>query len=591
MARAVTPSRPGPSVVVRPVTSTETHAETRALPRRTVLATGAAGAGALAVATSPGATAGDPERRGGRRFFQHGVASGDPLPGAVLIWTRLTPNRKAQPGSGKGPRAAVRWEVAKDRRFRHVVRRGTFHTGPSRDHTVKVDVTGLAPETWYYYRFHYKTGTSRVGRTRTAPHPKATPDHLRFGVVSCANWQAGWFTAYRGLAKRDDLHAVLHLGDYLYEYAPGQYGYGIDEVDIRKHEPAHEMVALADYRQRHAQYKTDRDLQDLHAKYPWIITWDDHEVTNDQWANGAENHTPGVEGDYKARKARADRAYDEWMPVRMDGTARLRDGSRLYRRLRFGRLAEISMLDLRSYRSQQVETEVPLPGPQPEPEVSDPSRTITGKQQMQWLKDSLDRIGTQWKVIGNPVMIAPINYQGLPDDIIGPINDVTGLLPEDGLPYNVDQWDGYTHDRKEDFKFIKNHQISDALFVTGDIHSGWACELPYDPASYPVGDSAGVEFVCSSVTSNNLKDLLGAPPRTASVALEQVLIANNRHVKYLNFDDHGFSVLDITAKRAQMDWFIIGDRADKDTPITWTRSMATKAGTGRLHEVNGPVGS
>ena len=573
--------------------------EISAVPRRTVLATGAAGAGAIALASTGGATAlassrastHSSDRRRGRKFFQHGIASGDPLPDAVLIWTRVTPNHKSRPGTGKGPRAAVRWEVATDKRFRQVVRHGSFETGPARDHTVKVDVTGLKPETWYYYRFHYKAGSSRVGRTRTAPSPNATPDHLRFGVVSCANWQAGYFTAYRGLAKRKDLHAVVHLGDYLYEYTPGGYGYGIDDIDIRSHQPAHEMVSLPDYRQRHAQYKTDPDLQDLHAAYPWIITWDDHEVTNDQWSNGAENHTPATEGDYRTRRARAHRAYDEWMPVRMDGTARLRDGDRLYRRLRFGRLAEISMLDLRSYRSEQVQTTFPTPVPAYEAEVSDPSRTITGKQQMQWLKESLDRIGPQWKVIGNPVMIAPVTFAGVPDAILGPINDVTGLLPEDGLPYNVDQWDGYTADRKEVFKHIRNHQVSDALFITGDIHSGWAAELPYDPASYPVGDSAGVEFVCSSVTSNNLKDITGTPPRTTSIAVEQVILANNRHIKYLNFDDHGFSVLDITSQRAQMDWFIIGDRKDKSTPVTWTRSLATTAGTGKIHEVDGPVGS
>jgi alkaline phosphatase D len=351
------------------------------------------------------------------------------------------------------------------------------------------------------------------------------------------------------------------------------------------------MVSLADYRQRHAQYKRDADLQALHAAYPWIITWDDHEVTNDQWGAGAENHTPATEGDYAARRARAHRAYDEWMPVRMDGTARLSDGARLYRRLRFGRLAEISMLDLRSYRSEQVQTAAPTPVPTPQAEVSDPSRTIAGKEQLQWLKESLDRIGTQWKVIGNPVMIAPVTVAGIPDQLLGPVNDVTGLLPEDGFPYNVDQWDGYTADRREVFKLIRNHQIADALFVTGDIHSGWACELPFDPASYPVGDSAGVEFVCSSVTSNNLKDITGSPPRTTSLAVEAAIMANNRHVKYLNFDDHGFSVLDITSQRAQMDWFVIGDRADQNTQVTWTRSMATKAGTGRLSEVDGPVGA
>ncbi len=382
---------------------------------------------------------------------------------------------------------------------------------------------------------------------------------------------------------------MVHLGDYLYEYAPGSYGYGQSDVDIRKHDPAHEIVSLEDYRRRHAQYKTDTDLQDLHAKYPFIVTWDDHEVTNDQWKDGAENHQPD-EGSYPARRARAHRAYDEWMPVRMSGTAKLGDGDRLFRRIRFGRLAELSMLDLRTYRDEQVDPLTPPPVPSPQGEVNDPGRTIVGAAQMAWLKRSLRRGGPQWKVVGNPVMIAPVTFASLPRDLIDPVNDVTGLLPSDGLPYNVDQWDGYTHDRREIFRHIKDHQVKDALFITGDIHSGWACELPYDVGAYPlVGDSAGVEFVCTSVTSNNLKDILGAPPRTASRAVEAAILANNRHIKYLNFDDHGFSVLDITPVRAQMDWFVIGDRADRRTSITHTASYRTRSGTGKVERVNRPV--
>ncbi len=547
------------------------------LSRRAVLA-GSAGAAAVIGSASPG--------RAARDAFLHGVASGDPLPRAVVLWTRVTPTPDATPGSGRGPRVTVTWEVATDRRFRHVVRRGRTTTGPARDHTVKVDVTRLRPGTAYYFRFSAPGATSPVGRTRTAPARTATPDRLRFGVVSCANLQAGWFSAYRHLAARDDLDAVIHLGDYLYEYAPGEYGHGRANTDIRPHVPAREMVGLADYRQRHAQYKADPDLRALHARHPFIVTWDDHEVTNDAWREGAENHQPD-EGDYVTRRAAAHRAYDEWMPVRMSGTAATGDGTQLFRSLRFGALAELSMLDLRTYRDQQAATPAPSPVPAP---GGGSDGTITGRAQMDWLKQRLRRGGAQWKLVGNPVMIAPVTFAQLPRDLVDPVNDVTGLLPSDGLPYNVDQWDGYTNDRKEVFKLIKNHQISDALFITGDIHSGWACELPYDASTYPVGDSAGGEFVCSSVTSNNLKDLLGAPPRTASLALEQVLIANNRHVKYLNFDDHGFSVLDITAARAQMDWYVIGDRADKNTSVTWTRSMATKAGTGRLSEVEGPVG-
>jgi alkaline phosphatase D len=183
-------------------------------------------------------------------------------------------------------------------------------------------------------------------------------------------------------------------------------------------------------------------------------------------------------------------------------------------------------------------------------------------------------------------MIAPVNFASLPDDLVQPVNDVTGLLPEDGAPYNVDQWDGYTADRRRVFTHIRDRGVKDALFVTGDIHSGWACELPYDASTYPLGDSAGVEFVCSSVTSNNLKDITGSPPRTTSVPVEEGIKANNRHVKYLNFDDHGFSVLDITAKRVQMDWFIIGDRADKATGISRTQSWAITAGSQVVHQVD-----
>ena len=187
------------------------------------------------------------------------------------------------------------------------------------------------------------------------------------------------------------------------------------------------------------------------------------------------------------------------------------------------------------------------------------------------------------------MMITPVTFGSVPADLIDPVNDVTGLLPADGLPYNVDQWDGYTADRKEVFAFIKDHSVENALFITGDIHSGWACELPYDAGTYPVSGSAGVEFVCSSVTSNNLKDITGTPAHTTSEVVEAGILAANPYIKYLNFDDHGFSVLDLTAKRAQMDWFIIGDRADKKTAITYSTSYQTKSGTNTVTRVGKPV--
>ncbi|MBS43033.1 MAG: alkaline phosphatase [Nocardioides sp.] len=524
----------------------------------------------------------DPAEAAGKRYFRHGVASGDPRPTKCVIWTRVTPTAQATPGSGKGPKVTVRWEVAKDARFRKVVRRGTFSTGPHRDHTVKLDVTGLKSGRRYFYRFVYRGTRSRVGRLQTAPARSASPRNLRFGVVSCANLQAVWFSVYRHLAKRHDLDAVVHLGDYLYEYGPGEYGYGSDNVDIRRHDPAHEMVSLEDYRRRHAQYKRDPDLQDAHARFPWIVTWDDHEVTNDQWRGGAENHDAS-EGDYLKRRARAHRAYDEWMPVLLDGTAELGDGTRLFRRLRFGKLAEISMLDLRTYRSEQVAT------PAIDPAVSNPHRTITGKVQLRWLKKSFVRKRALWKVIGNPVMITPVTFAQLPGELVDPVSSVTGIIPTDGAPYNVDQWDGYTHDRQEVVNFINNHHVENALFITGDIHSAWACEIPNDVGSYPLSGSAGVEFVCSSVTSNNLKDITGTPSRTTSIAVEQVIMADNPHIKHLNFDDHGFSVLDLNAKRAQMDWFVISDRADRDATLRYQTSYVTRTGTSTVQRADGPV--
>jgi alkaline phosphatase D len=518
-------------------------------------------------------------------YFAHGVASGDPLPTAVVLWTRVTPTPASKPGSGVGPNAVVRWQVSTNARFTSVVRSGQLTTSPARDHTVKVDVTGLKPTQTYYYRFAYGSSYSPVGRTRTAPATTSSPANLRFGVVSCANLQAGWFSAYRHLADREDLHAVLFLGDYIYEYGPGEYGYGQNDVDIRTHEPAHEVLTLNDYRQRHAQYKRDTDLQRLHAKYAFINTWDDHETADDTWKGGAVNHTEATEGSWTARRAASLKAYDEWQPVRLSGTAAIGDGVRIYRRLTFGDLAEISLLDLRSYRDQQLSSQV-------DPASADPDRTITGRAQMDFLKESLTRQASQWKLVANPVMISPVTFAGVPADLVKPVNDTANLLPPDGVPYNVDQWDGYTDDRREVFEHLRDNGVTDTVFVTGDIHSGWVCDLPADKATYlGTRNTVGVEFVGTSVTSNNLKDITGTPARTTSIAVEEVLKANNPHIKYIDFDDHGFSILDITAKRAQMDWFIIGDRADKATGLKWSTSWATTAGTQTVRQVDGPVGA
>lgn len=496
------------------------------------------------------------------------------MPDSVLLWTRVTPTPESLPGSGAGPDVSVRWEVSADSAFTKVAARGTASTGPGRDHTVKVIAGRLAPGTSYWYRFIFGQEISPAGRTRTAPAAGAPVDRLKFGVVSCANWQAGYFSSYRHLAARGDLDAVLHLGDYLYEYGPGEYQ--ARDVLVRPHEPAHEMTQLAHYRRRHAQYKTDTDLQALHAAAPFIVTWDDHESANDAWKSGAENHTEGAEGAWSARFAAARQAYAEWMPVRYE------PGGQIYRRLDFGSLASLSMLDLRSYRDQQAANGT-------DAAVTDPARTITGAAQMDWLLGNLKSTGPQWKLVGNPVMIAPVRVPStLSTAELAGVQKLMGGTSISGVPYNVDQWDGYEADRNRVVRHLRDNALKDTVFLTGDIHSGWACDIPADPASYPAtGDSVATELVCTSVTSDNLDDILNVPPRTGSVAVENAIKAANPHVKYLDFDSHGYSVLDVTAAGVRMDWYVLAERTSASSGSTLSTSFNVQAGTGKVTPAQG----
>ncbi|MEE1930450.1 alkaline phosphatase D family protein [Streptomyces sp. TRM 70351] len=519
----------------------------------------------LATGTAAGAAASGPA-------FEHGVASGDPLPDGVLLWTRVTPEPGARPGSGRGAGLDVGWEVAEDAAFTRVAARGTVRATAAADHTVKADVRGLRPDTAYHYRFTAAGTHSPAGRTRTAPAPGSSPANLRLGAVSCSNWEAGYFAAYRHLAARSDLHAVLHLGDYLYEYPTG--GYGTRGRTVRPHEPAHEITTLADYRVRHGQYKTDPDLAALHAAHPVIAMWDDHEFADNAWSGGAGNHTPGAEGTWAARMAAAKQAYFEWMPVRPStaGTT--------YRRLRFGTLADLHLLDLRSFRDQQVQAG--------DAGVDDPGRTLTGRAQLDWLKAGLSSSQARWRLVGTSVMISPLAFGSVPAYLLRPLADLLGL-PAGGLAVNTDQWDGYTGDRRELLGHLRAHGIDNTVFLTGDIHMAWANDVPVEAATYPLSPTAATEFVVTSVTSDNIDDALRVPEGTTTPVASAALRAANRHARWVDTDAHGYGVLDVTAERTQMDYYRLTDRTDPQAASRHARSYRTRSGSQRLERSWQPV--
>ncbi|MFJ9056132.1 alkaline phosphatase D family protein [Streptomyces sp. NPDC102409] len=542
--------------------------------RRTVVKAAAATAVAGSVLTATSARAADGP------VFLHGVASGDPLPDGILLWTRVTPSADALPGSGLGADTPVAWEIAEDKDFSRIAARGTAVARAGSDHTVKADVRGLRPATAYWFRFSAAPGAaggghsvlSPVGRTRTAPAAGAPVAGIRFGVVSCANWEAGWFSPYRHLAARADLDAVLHLGDYIYEYASGSYP--TQDTVVRPHAPLHEILTLADYRLRHATYKTDTDLQALHATHPVIAIWDDHEFANDAWSGGAENHTPGAEGAWADRVAAAKQAYFEWMPVRAstEGT--------VYRRLSFGGLAELHLLDLRSFRSEQASVG--------DGAVDDPDRTVTGRAQLDWLKAGLASSDAAWKLVGTSVMISPVAFGSLPAHLLAPLAELLGL-PSEGLAVNVDQWDGYTDDRRELISHLRDNAVRDTVFLTGDIHMAWANDVPVKAATYPLSASAATEFVVTSVTSDNLDDILRVAPGTVSVIAATAVRAANRHVKWVDMDGHGYGVLDVTAERSQMDYYVVSDKTSRDATSSWVRSYRTRRGTQKIERADAPV--
>lgn len=466
--------------------------------------------------------------------FYHGVASGDPLPDRVIIWTRVTPEDSVSS-------VVVKWELAEEETFSSVYKSDTVSTNPLRDYTVKVDVDALLPDHIYYYRFIALGKTSIVGRTKTAP--VNLKDSLKFAIASCANWEFGYFNPYDKMADRPVLDAVLHLGDYIYEYGPGKYG---DTTSGRINIPPYEIISLQDYRTRYSLYRLDKGLRRVHQQHPFIAIWDDHEIANNSTATGAQNHQP-EEGDYQKRKAAAKQTYYEWMPIR--------ESKELYRAFSFGPLADVIMLDER------------LAGRSPEitdrnnPELKNEERSMLGAEQLQWFEQTLKSSKATWKLIGNQVIFSDVFLQD--------------IYPK--TERNLDSWDGFPAEKKKIVDFIKLNKIQDILITSGDTHASWAIE-----AAVAVNKSYqpfAIEFGVTSISSGNLDE---RKPSDSVKMMEQALLKRNPHIKFTNQRDHGYLLLTIYPTKTKAEWYFVETLKKPETKEYLAKRFVVEKGSHKL---------
>ena len=464
-------------------------------------------------------------------LFPFGVASGDPRPDRVLLWTKLFP--------GKTESAlTVEWAIAEDTLMASVVAGGKVTTDSSSAFTVMVDASGLKAGTTYFFHFITGNDTSATGRTRTAPKD---PNALRFAVASCAHIQYGNYNGYALIAQRNDLDAVIHLGDYIYEG-------GARAEALHPHIPPYEIISLSDYRSRYAQYRLNSDLMEMHRLHPIIAIWDDHEFANNCHRDGAERHT-AAKGSWEKRKSNARRAYFEWIPVM---TA---SDSTIIRDFNFGGLADLFMLDGRLHRDPMVDS-------YDDPARYDTSRTKLGRDQTErltrWLKDSKAKC----KVLGNNVMMSPIDF---------------GKFAK-GRRWNMDQWDGYMGNRNRIFDAIEKHEVENVVVITGDIHTAWASELSRDPHDRNVYDRKtgkgvfGAEFVAQSISSSNLDEIQGKLVGKIAASYSKAR-KRNPQLRYVNLIDHGYMLLDLNSENAKATW-VFTQTLKKPTlrtrrPVAW----------------------
>ncbi|MBE3823662.1 alkaline phosphatase D family protein [Vibrio parahaemolyticus] len=517
--------------------------------------------------------------------FEHGVASGDPTQTQVIIWTRVTTAASY---------VDVSWQVASDMEFSNVVQSGVFTTDTGRDFTVKVDVQNLNANSQYYYRFIVGEMMSEVGQTQTLPEDGV--EKASMAVVSCANYPAGYFHVYREILNQHEqspFDVVLHLGDYIYEYGAG--GYASEDAAALGREPSKgtECITLDDYRKRYAQYRQDADLQALHAKLPMIAVWDDHELANDTWKNGAENHQDD-EGSFIDRRAAAAAAWTEWLPVRENTFSNML----IYRQFSFGSLVNLMMLDTRlvgrdkplDYFSLSAPTMEAIGGLVAQSRSAD--RELLGTEQLAWLMNEFNTHDAKWNVLGQQVLMSRME---LPSSVMTAMfqlftsteekkteallavnTAITGYLADPSadpisLPYNLDAWDGYYVEREKVYQLAK---ASSGNFVclAGDTHNAWASELN-DVSNNPIG----VEFATSSVSSPGLEEYLALDP-VAIAQMEYTLPHLVSELQWADIKQRGFMRVTFTADAAQSTWYLVSTIKDKKYQVT-TKSASTTNGT------------
>ncbi|WP_030237991.1 alkaline phosphatase D family protein [Streptomyces sp. NRRL S-455] len=478
--------------------------------------------------------------------FTLGVASGDPLPDSVLIWTRLAPEPFAEDGGLGRERLVVEWEVAADERFALVEQRGAATAHPEYGHSVRVDVKGLMPDRHYYYRFRVGGWISPTGRTRTAPAAGGETGAMRLAAVACQSYQDGYYTAHRHLAQ-EDVDVVFHLGDYLYEYPVDASG-GARRYNDRTLPDVfnRETVTLADYRLRYALYKSDPDLRAAHARHPFLVTWDDHETENNYAGAVDENGSPPER--FLVRRAAAYRAYWENQPLRAEQLPQGPD-ARLYRRLAWGSLAQFDILDTRQYRSDQAYGDRPHPQG---PESDDPARTLTGAAQESWLLDGWRNSGALWHVTPQQVCFSQRKFEATTPARV-----------------SMDAWDGYRASRDRVVAGAKAAGIDNWMVLTGDVHVGYAFDIK-DDFDDPGSRTLGTEVTCTSITSGG--------NGSEKPANWDTYMRANPHMQHYD-GRRGYVRVELGRLRAQVDFRTVSGVTRPGGTVSTSASFVTEVGS------------